>query len=91
MGAHQAVQVARLELVGVGGHRLQIADAEVADARRELVGEGERSERGVAAGAPAANGGARRVHNPLAIRYFAPLGMWSATSTMPQALSSRLR
>ena len=34
-GAHQAIQIARLELVGVPRQRLEIADAVVAGARPE--------------------------------------------------------
>ena len=53
--ADQAVQVARLELVRVRGQRLEVADAVVAGAGLEDVAEGQRAQRGVAAGAAAAD------------------------------------
>ena len=55
IGADQAVEVARLELVRVAGERLEVGDAVVAGAGREVVVEGERAERRVAAGAAAAD------------------------------------
>ena len=54
----ETVEVAGLEFVGVGRHRLQIADAEVAGAGAEEIAERQGGERRVATGAPAANGGA---------------------------------
>jgi hypothetical protein len=42
--------------VGVGRHRLQIADAEVAGAGTEEIAERQGGERCIATGAPAANG-----------------------------------
>ena len=45
----QAIQVARLELVGVPGEALEVADPEMADARREHVAEREGRERREAA------------------------------------------
>ena len=52
----QAVEVARLELVGVRRQRLEVADPEVAGARAEDVGERQRAQRGVAARAAAPDG-----------------------------------
>ena len=53
IGADQAVEIARLELVGVFGQRFEIADAVVAGAGSENIAESERAERCVAAGASA--------------------------------------
>ena len=58
----QSVHVARLELVRVPRHRLEVADAEQADPGREDVAEGQRRQRGVTAGAAARDGEPRRVH-----------------------------
>ncbi len=55
IGADQAVEIARLELVRVLGQRFEIADAVVARAGFENVAEGQRAERRVAAGAAAAD------------------------------------
>src|SRR6266545_4822597 len=44
IGTDQAVEVARLELVGVPGERLDVSHAEVARAGREGVVEGERAQ-----------------------------------------------
>jgi hypothetical protein len=51
VGADQAVEVARFELVRVSGERFEIADAVVAGAGFENVAERERAQRRVAAGA----------------------------------------
>src|SRR3954452_7702539 len=51
----ETVEVARLELVGVGRHRLQVADAEMAGPGAEEIAERQRGQRGVAAAAPAAD------------------------------------
>ena len=61
----QPVEVARLELVGLLDERLEVADPEVADARRERVAERDRAERRVAAGAAAADREALAVDDPL--------------------------
>jgi hypothetical protein len=55
VGADQPVEVARLELVSVACHGLQVADAVMGGAGGEDVVEGERREGGVAAGAAAAD------------------------------------
>src|SRR5581483_10609519 len=52
----QAVEVARLELVGVGGQRLGVGHAEVTGAHREVVSERQRAQRGVPAGTAASDG-----------------------------------
>ena len=57
----EAVQVARLELVRVARERLEVGDAEEADAGREDVAERQRGERRVAAGAAALDRQAIRV------------------------------
>ena len=53
VGADQAVEIARLELVGVLRQRFEVADAVVAGAGFENIAEGERAQRRVAAGAAA--------------------------------------
>ena len=60
-GPDQAVEVAALELVGVARQRLEVADPVVAGAGPEQVVEGQRAERGVAAGAAAGDGETARV------------------------------
>ena len=60
-GPDQAVEIAALELVGVARQRLEVADPVVAGAGPEQVVEGERAERGVAAGAAAGDGQTPRV------------------------------
>ena len=68
IGTDEPVEVARLELVGVGRHRLQVADAEVAGAGTEEIAEGQRGQRRVAAGAPAADGDASGSTSPWSTR-----------------------
>ena len=60
IGPDEAVEVTRLELVGVGGQALEVGDAVVAGAGLEDIVERERAQRGVAAGAAAADGTAGR-------------------------------
>ena len=83
----QAVRVARLELVGVAGEGLEVADAELADARRERVAEGERGEGRVAAGAAALDGQPVGSTSPRSARNRAAATQ-SSTSTTPQPPSS---
>jgi hypothetical protein len=63
-GPDQTVQIAALELVGVAGQRLEVADPVVAGAGPEDVVEGEGAERRVAAGAAAGDLDARAVDIP---------------------------
>jgi len=51
IGADQAVEIARLELVRVFGQRFEIGDAVVAGAGFENITESERAERRISAGA----------------------------------------
>ncbi len=55
VGADQAVEISRLELVRVARERFEIADSVVARARAKRVAEGERRKRRIAAGAAAAD------------------------------------
>ena len=64
-GADQAVEVARLELVGVPRQGLEVADAVVAGPGRELVAEGQQTQRRVASRAAAAGQQARRIGGAL--------------------------
>src|SRR5581483_1634505 len=66
VGTDQAVQIARLELVGVAGEELQVGNAEEAGAGGEAVAEGEHRQRRVPARATAVDGQARTVDAPLA-------------------------
>ena len=60
-GPHQAVQIARLELVRMLEQQAQVRHAVVAAAGGEHLGRGERHQRGVAAGAAAGDGDAAAV------------------------------
>ena len=62
---HQAIDVARLELVRVACQCPEVADAVVAGAGAEGGGEGKSREGCVAAGAAAANGGAGGIDAPV--------------------------
>ena len=54
-GPDEAVEVAALELVGLGGQRAEVGDAVVARAGGEHLVERERGQRGEAAGRAAAD------------------------------------
>src|SRR5205823_3087064 len=61
VGADEAVEIARLELVRVADEHGQVADAEVARARAEGVAEGQRVQGREAARAPARDYATRAV------------------------------
>src|SRR6202045_2212016 len=65
VGSDQPVEIARFELVGVAGKRSRIAHAVIARPARKEVAERERRERGVAAGAAAADHAAPTVDAPV--------------------------
>src|SRR5262249_59270907 len=55
VGPDQPIEIARFELVGVARERGRVADTVIARATLEEIAEGQRRERGVAAGAAAAD------------------------------------
>src|SRR5213594_615208 len=59
----QAVEVARLELVGVCGQRLEVGDAKVVDAGGKPMGEGQRRQHRESACATATDDHAPAVHS----------------------------
>src|SRR5258708_32801981 len=61
-GPDQPVEISRLELVGIACQRRSIADAVIACPALEEVAKGEGRERGVAAGAAAADDDALGIH-----------------------------
>ena len=65
-GCDQAVKVARLKLVGVGGQCFEIGDAVIVNASSEAVGEGQSRQHGEPTGTAATNGYALAIHPTLA-------------------------
>ena len=90
VGPDEPVEVAGLELVGVAGQGLEVGDAVVAGPGREDVAEGERAQRGEAAGAAAADGQAVAVDPPGRPRGGAAAATQSSTSTMPHCAVQRV-
>src|SRR5215211_6565736 len=88
VGPDQAVEVARLELVGLPRQGLDIADAEVARAGGERILERERAERRVAARAAAGDHQPLSVHEPALGEVNRPVGAVVDVDDTPHALEA---
>src|SRR5215212_51019 len=86
VGSDQAVEITRLELVGLPRQGLDVADAEMARAGGERIPERERAERCVAACAAAGDHQPLSVHEPAPGEVNRPVGAVVDVDDTPHAL-----